>query len=67
MVFRVKFPRPKYRLSLQMYDRDVFSGNDYIGDATFDFEQFAEDCFAARKGMQFTKKYYQKYIEPKIP
>ena len=50
-----------------MYDRDVFSGNDYIGDATFDFEQFAEDCFAARKGMQFTKKYYQKYIEPNIP
>lgn len=41
MVFRVQFPRPKYRLSVQMYDRDVFSGNDYIGDATFDFEQFA--------------------------
>ena len=67
MKFRVKFPRPNYRLTLQIYDRDVFSGNDYIGDATFDFEQFAEDVFASRKGMTFNRKYYKKYIEPNIP
>ena len=61
------FPRTNYRLTLQVYDRDVFSGNDYIGDATFDFEGFAEDVFAARTGMKYNRKYYKKYVEPKIP
>ena len=67
MKFRVKFPRTNYRLTLQVYDRDVFSGNDYIGDATFDFEGFAEDVFASRQGMKYNRKYYKKYVEPKIP
>ena len=64
MLFDEKFPRKHYHFSIQIWDKDFFSGNDYIADAAFDFEKLAHDVFESGKGMSLNKKYYQQYMKP---
>ncbi len=64
MLFDVKFPRKKYYLSLQIWDKDFFSGNDYIADAAINFGKLANDVFQSGRGLALDKKYYMKYMAP---
>jgi hypothetical protein len=32
LIYKVKFPRKDYNLTLQLYDRDFFKSNDIIGE-----------------------------------
>lgn len=63
-LFDVKFPRKKYYLNLQIWDKDFFSGNDYIADAAIDFSKLAQDVYQSGKGLSLDKKYYMKYMRP---
>lgn len=64
MQFDCKFPRKRYYLNLQIWDKDFFSGNDYIADAAIDFSRLAQDVFESGKGLSLDKRYYNKYMKP---
>ena len=64
MLFDCKFPRKRNYLNLQIWDKDFFSGNDYIADAAIDFSKIAEDVFQSGRGLSLDKKYYTKYMKP---
>ncbi|CAG9328112.1 unnamed protein product [Blepharisma stoltei] len=58
--WRMKFPltvsqeETNYRLTLQIWDRDMLSRNDFIASSAFDFEDLAKEAWEAGKR---TKKY----------
>jgi len=46
MLYNFVLPRDRNTITVQLWDRDIFSGNDFIADATLDFSQLAEEAFA---------------------
>ena len=49
MKFPITLPCDDYLIDLQIWDRDVFSANDFIGAASFYFRELARDCFDRAK------------------
>ncbi|OMJ83746.1 hypothetical protein SteCoe_15288 [Stentor coeruleus] len=49
MKFPITLPSEDCRVTLQIWDRDVFTPSDFIGDATFKFSQLARECFETDK------------------
>lgn len=45
MKFILTLPCPDYLIDIQIWDRDVFTPNDFIGSASFYFRELARDCF----------------------
>ena len=45
MVFPIKLPMQKNRITFQIWDKDLLSANDYISEATFDFDVEADRAF----------------------
>ena len=45
MVFPVMLPTPDPNITFQIWDKDLFSPNDFISEATFSFQQEAIDAF----------------------
>jgi len=45
MTFPVTLPMKKHRMTLQIWDKDLLSSNDYISEATFDFDAEALRAF----------------------
>ena len=42
MVFDLEFPMKSYRLKLKVYDKDLISFDDFIGEVVMDFEEYAK-------------------------
>jgi hypothetical protein len=49
MKFPLTLPAEDYLIDVQIWDRDVFSANDFIGSASFYFRELARDCFDRNK------------------
>jgi hypothetical protein len=63
MLFNVKYPRKDYNFTVQLYDRDLFSGNDLIGETTFSLKEALTDAALTKKQVSITKKYYNSYLK----
>jgi hypothetical protein len=50
--FNVTLPYPTNVLNLQIWDRDLFSSNDYIGDACLPFDDLAKEAWATNKRLK---------------
>lgn len=61
--YKVTYPRPHYRFTVQAYDRDFFKSNDIIGSATIDLTQVLKDAELTQRPLQVDKKYYMKYMK----
>jgi len=44
-VFDIPFPMKKHRISFKIWDKDLLSKNDFVGEASFDFDAFAQKAF----------------------
>jgi len=45
LVFKTTLPQEKNRISFKLWDKDLLSKNDYISEASFDFDKFAQKAF----------------------
>jgi hypothetical protein len=65
LLFKHSFPRPDpsaYNLSLQVYDRDLLTSNDVIGETMINIKEAIEDASLTKKAVNITKKYYESYL-----
>ncbi len=44
-MFKTVLPQEKHRISFKLWDKDLMSSNDYISEASFDFDKFAQRAF----------------------
>ena len=58
MLIPVEFPRDKFDLTLQAYDADVFSKDDYICGARLNLSQILNDVNVLDLPLKFSKDYY---------
>jgi C2 domain len=63
MLFNVKHPRKDYSLTVQLWDRDLLSSNEVIGETTFNLEEAFNDASLTKKPTYFSKKYYNSYYK----
>ena len=52
MTFPLKLPSEQCLISLQIWDRDVFSSSDFIADTSFAFKELARDAFIKDKRLK---------------
>lgn len=65
MLFKHTFPRPDpndYNLSIQIYDRDLTTSNDVIGETMINIKEAVEDSSHTKQPVNITKKYYDSYL-----
>ena len=65
MLFNHTYPRADpndYNLSLQIYDRDILTSNDIIGEATINIKELVEDAFLTDKPVYMTKQHFDSYL-----
>ncbi len=63
LIFNLKHPRKDYDLSLQVYDRDLLTSNDVIGETTFCIKEALLDASLTKKPVTITKKYWENYLK----
>lgn len=67
LLYDIKVPRKHYNFTLQLYDKDVFSSNEMLGQGQVDLEQFITDCTLVKKPLVLNKKYYDEVLKPAKP
>ena len=60
--FDVENPSRKQVLSLQVWDADLFSKNDFIGDSSLNLALPIEDAAMTNKIISLNKKYYEAFL-----
>jgi len=63
LLFNIKYPSNNHYLSLQIWDADAFSKNDYIGDASLNLVLPIEDAMMTNKSISLNKKYYESFLQ----
>mmetsp|Transcript_3302 Transcript_3302/g.2755 ORF Transcript_3302/g.2755 Transcript_3302/m.2755 type:complete len:165 (+) Transcript_3302:253-747(+) len=63
MLFDVKNPSRAQRLNLQVWDADLFSGNDFLGDSSLNLALPIEDATMTKKAIEVNKKYYNSFLK----
>ena len=63
MLFNLKHPRKDYNLTLQLYDRDLLTSNDVIGETTFSIKDALMDASLTKKPVGITKKYFNSHLK----
>ena len=58
VLFNVKTPRKDNMLTVQLWDRDLFKSNDFIGEAQIDIQYLIKDAVETRKPITLNKKYW---------
>ena len=61
-----KSDREQYKLTLQVYDRDIFKSNDYICEFKLDLFPLVMDVRLTQKTMHLSRKYYESYFKSTI-
>ena len=61
--FDVKNPGDYQRLNLQVWDMDLFSSNDFIGDSSLSLALPIEDATMTKKTISVNKKYYESFLK----
>jgi otoferlin len=65
MIFDHTYPRADpndYNMVIQLWDRDLLSSNDIIGEATINLKELIEDAYYTDKPVYMTKQYYDSYL-----
>lgn len=52
MVFPITLPAPTNVVNVQIWDRDLLSFNDYLGDASFTFNELAKMAWERKARMK---------------
>lgn len=63
MVFSLQHPRKDYSLTLQVYDRDLLTSNDVIGETSFNIKDALIDASLTKKPVNINKKYWNSYLK----
>lgn len=63
LLFDIQNPSPSQRLNLQVWDADLFSGNDFIGDTSINLALPIEDATVTNKPIDLNKKYYKSFLK----
>ena len=66
LVFRVKAGaagRKRERITVQVWDRDLFKTNDFISELQLDLTPLLDDCILTSKPISLTKSYYHSYLQ----
>ena len=63
MVFNLQHPRKDYSLTLQVYDRDLLTSNDVIGETSFNIKDALIDASLTKKPVNINKKYWNSYLK----
>ena len=61
--YDIKYPGDASVLNLQVWDADLFSSNDFIGDASLNLALPLEDCTMTDKQITLNKKYYESFLK----
>ena len=67
ILHKVKYPSREYNLTTQAFDKDLFSGNDFIGDAVLNLKPLIEDASLTKSGVSLNKDYYEEYLKKAFP
>lgn len=62
LLFDVKNPGEQKVLNMQIWDADLFSGNDFIGDVSMNLALPIEDCTSTNRQVSITRKYYNSFL-----
>ena len=62
LVFDVCTPGDSLQLSVQVWDRDIFKSNDFIGDAGISLKLPIADAIETQKTISVNKKYYDAFL-----
>ena len=65
MKIPVEFPRKKFDLTLQTFDKDILSRDDYICGATLNISQILNDVNVLDLPLKFSSEYYRNLPESK--
>jgi Ca2+-dependent lipid-binding protein len=57
LIFNVKTPGCQGKLNIQLWDRDIFSPNDFIGGCTLNISKILSDVEELKKPVNFNEKY----------
>ena len=63
MIFKKQWPRKDYSLTFQLWDRDIISSNDFIGDCQLNLRDLMTDTAESGKIMNLNKKYYESFLK----
>ena len=58
-------PRDNYTLTLQAWDRDMFSSNEYICEWTLDLKALIQTTNYQQSIMHLNKKFYEEFLKKK--
>lgn len=62
LLFDVEYPANNTTLSLQVWDADLFSASDFIGDASLNLALLFEDVTMVNRPIPLNRKYYESYL-----
>ena len=65
MLFKHFFPRSDsndYNLTIQIYDRDLLTSNDVIGETMINIKEAVEDASLTKQPVNISKKYFKNYL-----
>lgn len=66
LLFDVEYPSKNQNINVQVYDVDIFSANDFIGDTSFSIQQLIKDCADTNKPIAFNQKYWKKFCHSHV-
>jgi C2 domain len=63
LLYTLAHPRKDYTLTVQLYDRDLLSSNDIMGEASINIKDALIDAALTKKPVAISKKYYNSYLK----
>lgn len=63
LLFPIKNPGDSQVLNIQVWDADLFSGNDFIGDAALNLALLVQDATTVNRGFSLNRKYYDTFLK----
>ena len=64
-IMEFETPRDNYTLTLQAWDRDMFSSNEYICEWTLDLKALIQTTNYQQSIMHLNKKFYEEFLKKK--
>lgn len=66
LIYDTKVPRTENDLTVQIWDRDLFKSNDFIGSAQLSLKHLFNDAYVTGKGIELNKKYWTSYLQKQL-
>ena len=62
-LIKIRSKQDEYKVTIQTYDKDIFSSDEIIGEFTFDVAPIFEDAILTEKLQTFSKDYWDDYMK----